>query len=194
MRINVIPYQKRWKNEFLEIKKELSRTLKEISPIIEHIGSTSIPNLAAKDVIDVAIGVQSHEELEASVPLMLSNNFIYYKIYNEVMPNRRFFIALKNKKDYSQLPKTFNKEEDIPHKKVNELRKVNIHIWIHNSSEWIRHIALRDYIMKHDNYRQEYQELKLRLSTKEWDNMMHYNKEKNDFIQKTQKKAVEWYN
>lgn len=56
--IAVVPYHPEWPQEFAAIGAELRRALGDLALRIDHIGSTSVPGLAAKDVIDVQITVQ----------------------------------------------------------------------------------------------------------------------------------------
>jgi GrpB-like predicted nucleotidyltransferase (UPF0157 family) len=62
----IVEYQPRWPNEFAEIRDRLSASFGDLALYIEHIGSTSVPGLAAKDVIDVQVSVAS---LEAQEPI-----------------------------------------------------------------------------------------------------------------------------
>ena len=55
--IEIQPYDDRWPAEFEAIRSELARALGDLAVRIDHIGSTSVPGLAAKDVIDVQVGV-----------------------------------------------------------------------------------------------------------------------------------------
>ena len=55
--IEIIPYQERWPIEFQEIACKLREGLGVLALRIDHIGSTSVPGLAAKDVIDIQITV-----------------------------------------------------------------------------------------------------------------------------------------
>ncbi|HKZ85352.1 MAG TPA: GrpB family protein [Anaerolineae bacterium] len=55
--VEIIPYQESWPSEFQEIASILRRALGELALRIDHIGSTSIPGLSAKDVIDIQITV-----------------------------------------------------------------------------------------------------------------------------------------
>lgn len=59
MMIDIIPYQSRWPSEFREIATVLHNGLGPLAMRIDHIGSTAVPGLAAKDVIDVQISVAS---------------------------------------------------------------------------------------------------------------------------------------
>jgi GrpB-like predicted nucleotidyltransferase (UPF0157 family) len=58
-RVEIIPYQSRWPAEFEEIARRLRQGLGSLAVRIDHIGSTSVPELAAKDVIDIQITVNA---------------------------------------------------------------------------------------------------------------------------------------
>lgn len=51
--IIVLPYDEKWKQGFLDIKSELAAALGTLALSIEHVGSTSVPGLAAKPIIDI---------------------------------------------------------------------------------------------------------------------------------------------
>lgn len=55
--ITIVPYDVRWPDEFVAIAQPLSAALGELALRIDHIGSTSVPGLAAKDIIDVQVTV-----------------------------------------------------------------------------------------------------------------------------------------
>lgn len=55
--ITIVPYQSKWLNEFHEIGKGLHAELGSLALRIDHIGSTSVPDLAAKDRIDIQVTV-----------------------------------------------------------------------------------------------------------------------------------------
>src|SRR5512138_73238 len=55
--IEIVPYQEKWPSEFQEIAASLRRALGQVALRIDHIGSTSVPGLSAKDVIDIQITV-----------------------------------------------------------------------------------------------------------------------------------------
>jgi GrpB-like predicted nucleotidyltransferase (UPF0157 family) len=57
----IVEYQPRWADEFAEVRGRLAGSFGDLASHIEHIGSTSVPGLAAKDVIDVQVSVASLE-------------------------------------------------------------------------------------------------------------------------------------
>jgi GrpB-like predicted nucleotidyltransferase (UPF0157 family) len=65
--IEIISHQERWQAEFHEIGRSLRAALDGLALRIDHIGSTSVPGLAAKDVIDVQITVAALDPVEPLV-------------------------------------------------------------------------------------------------------------------------------
>jgi GrpB-like predicted nucleotidyltransferase (UPF0157 family) len=194
MRILITPYNPKWVEEFNRIKVELTKLLQGYFLAIEHIGSTSVPGLAAKPVIDIQIGLEKEEYLDQVVPLMLQHQrYIYYKAFNPYLPNRRLFVRLKDDAPMDSFPNTFSDIEAIPHEAINPLRFAHVHIWPVDSPDWTRHIAFREYLKAHDSVRLEYEELKKQLSQQEWEHGMAYNDGKDVFIKREEKKAVAWY-
>lgn len=193
MKIKIESYDPEWAVSFKQIKKELQATLREFDPRIEHIGSTSVPNLAAKPVIDIAIGIDSAKDLDKVVGPMLESRYLYYEVYNSSMPLRRFFMGLKNKKDHSKFKTTYKEGDSIPHEEIHAHRLCHIHIWEYGNSEWIRHIAFREYLIENSEVRERYEALKKDLSMQDWQNGNEYNSAKESFIKTEEAKAILWY-
>ena len=68
--VAVYPYDEEWPIEFEKEKKILEGILKNFDVEIEHVGSTSIPGLSAKPIIDIAIGVKDEKTLFEIEPIM----------------------------------------------------------------------------------------------------------------------------
>ena len=75
MEIKIEKYNPNWETRFNELKSTLSMVLQKITPQIEHIGSTSVPNLSAKPIIDIAIGLDSKYQFEEVIQAMTDNGF-----------------------------------------------------------------------------------------------------------------------
>ena len=193
MKINIEKYNTEWTSQFEQIKADLCSILVKLNPKIEHIGSTSVPNLAAKPVIDILVGIESSSDLDKTIEPLISNHYIYYEIYNSVMPNRRLFVGLKDKKDIKFFQNTYSKKDLIPHDKINQLRLAHIHIWEHGTDDWNRHIAFRDYLKEHPEITSQYESLKKQLSLKDWKDGNEYNDAKDSFIKIEEAKAMLWY-
>ena len=68
----VIPYQDRWAGEFEVVGAEIRNILGGLALRIDHIGSTSVPGLAAKDIIDIQVTVSSLDEFARIEELMVT--------------------------------------------------------------------------------------------------------------------------
>ena len=193
MKIDVVPYDPQWKDMFQSIKSELERILGHLNPVIEHFGSTSVPGLAAKPVIDILVGLKREDQLDETIEPMLESSYIYYEIFNDGASNRRLFVGLRDKKELKLFKPMYTAEDDIPHELINEKRICHVHIWEYGCEDWTRHIALRDYLRTFSDIKEAYATLKLGLTDKYWNDGMEYNRAKDTFIKVEEAKALEWY-
>lgn len=193
MKIQIKKYNPIWKKQFFELHEKLSNTLQFLSPRIEHIGSTSVPDLSAKPIIDVAVGIESLSDLDLVVEPMVKAGFIYYEAFNKDMPNRRLFVGLIRDADVKHFQSVYKDGDIIPHAKINALRQCHIHVWEFGSLDWERHIAFREYLKNHSGIKEAYEKLKWRLGYDEWEHGMAYNDGKNDFVTAVQALALDWY-
>ena len=191
MEITIEKHNPIWKTKFIELEKTLTTVLEKLTPQIEHIGSTSVPELSAKPIIDIAIGLDSKEQLDQVIQLMIDKGFVYISAFNSIMPERRFFVNLKNRGDFKS---EYSNIDKIPNEELHKNKIANIHIWVLNSYEWTRHIAFRDYLKYNSKVKNEYQSLKEKLSKKSWSDGNDYNNAKNDFIKREELNAIKWYN
>lgn len=194
MQIKIAPYTTDWVNQFENFKAELAFLLHDFQPQIEHFGSTSVPGLSAKPVIDILVGIQELSQFDSLVESILRHDrYIYYQAFNAFIPNRRLFVRLKNTSSTETFVPVFSKLENIPHEKINEHRIAHVHVWKYQSDDWIRHIAFREYLKVHESVKLHYQQLKEALSLRVWQHGMEYNDGKDQFIKREEKNAVDWY-
>ncbi|MEJ7901626.1 MAG: GrpB family protein [Thermomicrobiales bacterium] len=67
--IRIVPYDRRWPDEFRQIGQALRTVLGDLALRIDHIGSTSVPGLAAKDIIDIQVTVHTLDAAALSTAL-----------------------------------------------------------------------------------------------------------------------------
>jgi GrpB-like predicted nucleotidyltransferase (UPF0157 family) len=154
-------------------EKESGRLLETLSAdgiVIEHIGSTAVPGLEAKPIIDIMIGLPDFGRADAFVPLIQGLGYEYIQKYEDEMPFRRFLYL----------------DEDGG-------RRVNIHMVGINSPFWKRHLMFRDYLRQNPTVREEYHRLKLDLAAREWTDRNDYAQAKTDFIRKAEKAAEDYF-
>lgn len=142
--VTIVDYDASWKSRFTEAKSALEQIIGEQVETIEHIGSTSIEGLAAKPVIDIAIGVQSLSDADANVVPVLNavDGYEYVPEFEDTMPERRYF-------------RHYNDDGQVD---------IHIHLWQIDNSEYQRHILFRDYLGKHIEERDAYAKLKRTLA------------------------------
>ncbi|OOG19927.1 hypothetical protein BWD42_08585 [Sphingobacterium sp. CZ-UAM] len=188
------PYNPKWKKQFESIKLELQFLLKSLNPQIDHIGSTAVEGLSAKPIIDIQIGLGNETDLDRLPALLKLPNIVYYEKYNQDWPERRFFILLKEPLYKINVPDIVKIGDDIPailHD--HDLRIAHLHAFVKGSSDWTRHLALRDYLIAHPAIRESYQELKEKLTQLDWRDGNDYNKGKDLFLKAQEKIALAWH-
>jgi GrpB-like predicted nucleotidyltransferase (UPF0157 family) len=87
--ITVVPYQPHWPDLFHQEQQRLQQTLTRHIFDIQHIGSTAVPGLAAKPIIDILIGLQtlSHD----SFPITVFQTLGYEYLGEAGIPGRLYF-------------------------------------------------------------------------------------------------------
>ena len=146
---------KLWKKMFEEEKKELKKIFSQDNFSIEHVGSTSVKNLYAKPIIDIAIGINDYK------------NFLKYETILE-----KIYTIKKSEKNKEILLIKENESETF----------VLIHVMKKNSERYKNMIKFRNILINNTNILKEYEKLKIDLSKKYKNNRILYTKSKNDFI------------
>jgi len=165
-------YNSQWPSLFETEKHVLLKIIGKYIVKIEHIGSTAIPNIRAKPVIDIMIAVNNLDDITPEVISKLENiGYEYIKKYEEGMPFRRFF--QKNN--------------------ANGIRTHHIHLVEITHDFWIRHLLFRDYLRAHPEEAKRYELLKIDLAMKFTDTNL-YASAKSDFCNEIHKKAISWKN
>lgn len=90
--IQILEYQAAWPTVFGQVADLLRSAIAVPEAVIEHIGSTAVPGLCAKPVLDVALGVASLAAVEAAIPALSSRGFAFRPEYEDRIPGRRYFV------------------------------------------------------------------------------------------------------
>ncbi len=165
MKIELADYDPVWINRFKEEKALISAGFPISDFIIEHIGSTAVPGLKAKPIIDILIGLPVlPENIESVVTHLKDAGYKYIEEYNSEIPERRFF-----------------------RKDINGRRTHHIHIVSVKSNFWDRHIFFRDRLRNDPATRQHYELLKTELAKQEWESQNDYATAKSEFIRSVER-------
>jgi GrpB-like predicted nucleotidyltransferase (UPF0157 family) len=145
----IIAYQERWPQEFQEIAHKLRAGLGNLALRIDHIGSTSVPNLAAKDIIDIQITVaELDDELNSAMEI------IGYKqpegIWRDHCPPTVKIVETEWDKWFFHPP--------------SGQRKTHTHVRVQGRANQRYPLLFRDYLRSHPASAGAYADLKHRLA------------------------------
>ena len=152
MQIEILPYTTRWPGEFSAIGQNLRAILGDAALRIDHIGSTSVPNLAAKDIIDVQITVASLDPENAA---KLAGHG-YQRIERITGDHRPPTDASP---DYEWSKWIFNP--------VPGQRRANIHMRINGYANQRYALLFRDYLRAHPMAAAAYAQVKMALAQRD---------------------------
>lgn len=192
MKILLEEYQASWVGDFLGEKASIKLTLADFDPVVEHIGSTSIPGLCAKPTIDVLVGLLDEGMLDETISPMIRKGYTYFQKYQPAMPYRRLFARLKTLTEKPPPQAIGISDEFVRGQEF--ISAANIHVVVKDTPHWHRHLAFRNFLRAHTEIRDEYGQLKKELSTHEFKDSNDYNAAKDSFIKKIQVQALTWYN
>lgn len=158
------PYDDRWPALFKREKNRISKILKDRALMIEHIGSTSVPGLTAKPIIDILLVVEDAGKEELYVNDLCEHGYIL-RIKEPDFENHHMFKG----------PDT----------------DINLHVFSKGSKEIEKYLLFRNYLRHHDDARQLYEDTKKELAKKTWKYVQNYADAKTDVVQKILKAAIE---
>ncbi len=169
--VSIVPSDPEWPRLFEIEAENLRRRLPEsLIARIEHFGSTAVPGLSAKPVIDILVEVRSLEETRRSiVPLLESEGYEYFW-RTDVSPPYAWFIKR-------------NSEGQRTH---------HIHMVEADSKLWER-LYFRDYLREFPDEARRYEELKRHLSDKYPNDRFAYTNGKAEFVATLTERALQHY-
>lgn len=155
-KIEIVEYSQNWPDNYEEHKNEIQKYLGEVALAIEHIGSTSVPNLSAKPIIDILLIVKDS-----------SNEDKYLK----KMEAAEYQLRVREP-DFHEHRMFRTKEKDV-----------HIHIFSEGSPEIDRYLLFRNRLRNNEVERIMYEQLKINLAKSNWSDMNEYADAKTKFIE-----------
>ena len=89
MKILLSEYDPLWPIQYEREKTMLFSVIGNLSPIVEHVGSTSVPGLIAKPIIDIMVGLPDFSHADKLVPKIQGLGYDYISRYEDVMVSSR---------------------------------------------------------------------------------------------------------
>ena len=148
-----------WARAFTGLVDALTPTRPADALALEHIGSTSVPGLPAKAILDVAIGQRPGSDPQPLHWWLMRAGHLYRGEAGPDRPDRIYALELEP-----------------------GVRLVNVHVLDHGGEQWRRYLAFRDHLRTHPVERDAYGELKLRLAVEHPEDRLAYVRAKGSFI------------
>jgi len=148
--VDIVPYKSSWPSEFRDIALVLRQGLGELALRIDHIGSTSVPGLAAKDIIDIQITVKALDQGVQSAMSALGYLIRPKGSWRDHCPPGS--------------DETDNQWEKWLFKEPSGQRPTNTHVRIQGRANQRYPLLFRDYLRAHPATASAYAELKRRLA------------------------------
>ena len=118
--LRLVEHDAAWHERFAAESARIATALGEHALAIEHVGSTAVPGLAGKPVLDIAIAVDSVEAADACVAPLVALGYEYRGAYGDD-PRRRYYVC-----------------------DVDGLRAAQIHLYVLPAQAWEEKLAFRD--------------------------------------------------
>ena len=136
---HIVDYNSRWPQQFRQEKSTIVAALGIDSARVEHIGSTAVPGLGAKPIIDLMLGISRVPRLDGMQPYLEPLQGIGYE-----------------NKGIETVPGTLYLRKAHP-------RRYNLHVTKYGGDFWVEHLLFRDYLRSHADVAQRYEDLKREL-------------------------------
>ncbi|UOQ50155.1 GrpB family protein [Gracilibacillus caseinilyticus] len=166
-RVEVCSYHNKWPSMFAAEAEQLKQIFGAELTAIYHIGSTSVPGLQAKPIIDIMPIVKKLEIIDTYNDQM--QEIGYTPKGENGIPQRRYF------------------------QKGDDNRSHHVHIYQKGSHQITRHLAFREYLRQHPDERNRYGQLKVKLADQFPYDISSYIDGKGNLVKEIEAKALEWY-
>ena len=157
--VELSPYSPLWPAVFELERDRLAALFAGEDIAIEHIGSTAVPGLGAKPIIDIMLGVATLDVVDARIAALVDDGYRYVKEFEVAMPERRYF----------------DKREGHP-------GRFHLHAVVKGSPFWVRHLAFRDALRADPALAERYWKVKQRMAARHPGDRSAYTDGKTDFI------------
>lgn len=171
-RVEVVAHRTEWRKAYQEEVARLKDVWGSILLDAHHIGSTAIPGIKAKPILDILLVVTDLDESDMAAYNSGMQALGYHVLGEFGISGRRFFV------------KTNEKHERTHH----------VHVFPNGHPDIERHLVFRDYLLAHPEQAEKYSRLKEELARNHPEDIEAYMRGKRGFIEEVERKAMEWRN
>ncbi len=154
--IHLAPPDPAWPQQFAGVRSRIEAALGPVAVLVEHVGSTSVPGLAAKPIIDVLLLVPDPADEAAYVPQLEAAGFLLHLREPDWHQHR--------------LLRAHDPE-------------VNLHVFAEGSEEAERMLLFRNRLRANDEEWRRYEETKRRLAARSWNRVQDYADAKSEVVE-----------
>ena len=158
----LVPYDPAWPRQAAAESAAILVACQGLLLSVDHIGSTSVPGLAAKPVIDLLGGVARLEDANAAIPPLATLGYSYVPKYESELPDRRYF-----------------------RRGPDGARTHHLHVFVRRGASWARHVAFRDALRALPTAALDYERLKRELAASCGPDRDAYTRGKSELIRET---------
>jgi GrpB-like predicted nucleotidyltransferase (UPF0157 family) len=155
-RIDLAPYDPAWPAQYDAEAAKIRAALGKDALVLEHVGSTSIPGISAKPILDILLAVADSSNEDSYAPALTAEGY-------------RLHIREPDWEEHRLLK--------------GEAPAVNLHVFTAGSAEIERMLAFRDRCRNHPRERRLYEETKQRLAGQVWRHVQHYANAKAEVVE-----------
>ncbi len=164
--IVIVTYDPQWPRLFQAESELIRKQIGSYLEALEHVGSTAVPGLGAKPIIDIMPGLRQLSDARGCIEPLAAIGYEYVPEYENELPERRYF-----------------------RKGPPEGRTHHVHM-VENATEfWQRHLLFRDYLRTHPETAEEYEALKHSLAREHRTDRDAYTNGKTPFIEAVVERA-----
>lgn len=157
--VSLNPHDPAWLTAFELERARLQALLPGILVHVEHIGSTAVPGLVAKPVVDIMAGVQSLAGVDATIDTLCDNGYTTSKEFNATLTDRKWLMRWRHGR-----------------------RTHHLHIVVFGDTAWSERLAFRDALRRDPDLARQYAALKTTLATQHRGDREAYTEAKADFV------------
>ncbi len=159
-KIIIKEYDPKWPKFFDSERDEIMEAIGHYVADIQHIGSTAVPGLAAKPVIDIMVGLRRLLDAQDCILPIEGMEYEYVPEFEDEFPERRYFRKIQS-----------------------GIRTHQIHMVEIGTDFWKRTLLFRDFLLEHPDTAKDYATLKQELAVKFKNDREGYTKAKTPFIE-----------
>lgn len=156
--VSLAAYNAAWPAQFAAERDRLVARFSQLLKI-EHFGSTAIPGMPAKPIIDILAGVESMAVADALFEPILAYSYTTSREFNAMLPDRRWFM-----------------------RSVDGRRTHHLHLVVLGSKSWVERLRFRDVLRSNAVLAQQYAKLKSELAAKYKRDREEYTNAKSEFV------------